>query len=84
MPKHAGEKSTLNVSATARDLLPSDLSYYNYSGSLTTPPCSEGVNWMVLKNPVEVSAKQVAAFMSVIHRNVRPVQPLNGREIISH
>jgi len=84
IPEHAGTKTDLNVNANARNLLPSDLSYYNYSGSLTTPPCSEGVNWMVLKNPVEVSARQIAAFKSVIHTNVRPVQPLNGRKVISY
>jgi len=84
MPQKAGTKANLSVKANARDLLPSDLSYYNYSGSLTTPPCSEGVNWLVLMNPVEVSAKQIATFTSVIHKNVRPVQPLNGREIINH
>jgi len=84
MPEHAGTTANLAVNVNARNLLPSDLSYYSYSGSLTTPPCSEGVNWMLLKNPVDVSARQIAAFKSIIHQNIRPVQPLNGRKVISY
>jgi len=63
------------------DLLPSDLSYYNYSGSLTTPPCSEGVNWMVLQNPIQASAGQIARFNEIFTKSVRPVQPLNKRMV---
>jgi len=55
--------------------------YFNYSGSLTTPPCSEGVRWFVMKNSVRVSAKQVAAFKKFFTGTNRPVQALNGRKI---
>lgn len=57
-------------------------STYRYNGSLTTPPCSEGVKWIVLTTPVEMSESQIAAFKAIIHDNNRPVQPLNGRELL--
>jgi carbonic anhydrase len=62
-------------------LFPTNKSYYNYSGSLTTPPCSEIVNWYVLKNTVTASAEQITEFQEVLHKNYRPVQPVNEREI---
>lgn len=62
-------------------LLPNRQGYYAYTGSLTTPPCSEGVRWQVLKQPVEVSESQIEAFRKLYPMNARPVQPLNGREV---
>ncbi|SFB23558.1 carbonic anhydrase [Azotobacter beijerinckii] len=62
-------------------LLPEDQDYYHYIGSLTTPPCTEGVRWHVLKQPVEVSAEQIAAFKQLYPMNARPLQPLNGRTV---
>ena len=56
-------------------------SAYRYEGSLTTPPCSEGVQWIVLTTPIEMSEAQIAAFKAIIHDNNRPVQPLNGRKL---
>ncbi|HXH67172.1 MAG TPA: carbonic anhydrase family protein [Candidatus Limnocylindrales bacterium] len=79
------EKSIENpsVSVNATDLLPSDHAYYTFLGSLTTPPCSEGVTWYVLKTPVQLSSEQVAAFAKVYPMNARPIQPLNGRELLA-
>ncbi len=80
LPKHEGKASgsgTVDLMA----MMPADKSYYNYSGSLTTPPCSEGVNWNVLKSTASVSAEQVAAFTAVFPKSVRPTQPLNGRVV---
>ena len=57
-------------------------STYRYNGSLTTPPCSEGVKWIMLTTPVEMSESQIAEFKAIIHGNNRPVQPLNGRELL--
>lgn len=65
-------------------LLPSNKSFYNYSGSLTTPPCSEVVNWYVLKNRISASASQMAAFQSLLKNNNRVVQELKGRKIFSY
>ena len=62
-------------------LLPKDKNYYYYSGSLTTPPCSEIVNWYVLKNPIEASKEQIQKLSKILHNNYRPVQKLNGRKI---
>lgn len=68
---------TLDLAA----LLPADHRYYDFSGSLTTPPCSEGVHWMVLKQPIQLSAAQIRAFRQLFPANARPLQPLNGRVI---
>ncbi|MCK4743697.1 MAG: carbonic anhydrase [Sulfuriflexus sp.] len=81
MPTKSGGHNKVDATLNVAELLPSNHSYYNYSGSLTTPPCSEGVNWMVLQTPVEVSTEQVAAFTSIFSKSVRPVQPGNGRLI---
>ena len=62
-------------------LLPENRAYWTYMGSLTTPPCTEGVLWMVMKQPVQVSADQIAIFSRLYRNNARPVQPLNGRLI---
>lgn len=72
-------KAALPVNFDAASLLPSDLGYYAFTGSLTTPPCSEGVAWQVLSTPVEISKAQIAAFHKIYKHNARPVQPLNGR-----
>ncbi len=81
LPVHEGEYSKAAITINAGDLLPKTLDYYHYSGSLTTPPCSEGVNWMVLKNTVAVSADQVRAFTDIFQKSTRPVQSLNGRSL---
>lgn len=64
-------------------LLPHDLHVYRYAGSLTTPPCSEGVNWHVALKPVTASKAQIEAIHAIIGNNARPVQPLNGRQLVS-
>ena len=71
-----------NVTINAEDLLPASRRTCRYDGSLTTPPCSEGVRWLVLTTPVELSAAQIAAFRAIIHGNNRPVQPLGERELL--
>ncbi|MEY4752363.1 MAG: hypothetical protein RJA44_38 [Pseudomonadota bacterium] len=82
IPAKAGETLTVeDLSLDLAALLPSDKHYYSFEGSLTTPPCSEGVNWMVLKNPVKLSAAQIQAFRKLYSSNARPVQPLNDRVI---
>ena len=58
------------------------LSYFNFTGSLTTPPCSEGVNWFVVKKPMSLSAKQVARFKQLFENNARTIQDLNSREVV--
>lgn len=62
-------------------VLPANRAYFKFMGSLTTPPCSDGVRWQVLKQPVELSKQQIAAFQKLYKMNARPVQPLNGRVV---
>ncbi len=77
-----GEKISVDdLSLDMAAVLPSERGYYNFEGSLTTPPCSEGVNWMVLKSPIELSRAQIQSFQRMIKFNARPLQPLNGRVI---
>jgi carbonic anhydrase len=62
-------------------LLPRDSRYYTFMGSLTTPPCSEGVLWMVMQQPVTISAEQIDVFARLYPMNARPLQPPGGRLI---
>lgn len=62
-------------------LLPDERGYYTYMGSLTTPPCSEGVLWLVLKQPQQLSSEQVGIFARLYRHNARPLQPTFGRMI---
>ena len=82
MPLDSGDRvrmpaGLLNIS----ELLPTDQRYYQFMGSLTTPPCSEGVLWMVLKKPVTLSRGQFKLFTQLYPNNARPVQALNGRPV---
>ncbi|WP_455289976.1 carbonic anhydrase [Cupriavidus necator] len=80
-PLRRGELRQLPVLLNVAALLPADQSYYAYTGSLTTPPCTEGVKWHVLKTPVEISPEQLSAFRKLYKHNARRVQPLNGRVV---
>lgn len=82
LPSHAGETLTVaDVQIDLNSLLPQDRRYYDFEGSLTTPPCSEGVHWMVLKQPVDISATHIRAFRQLYAANARPVQPLHDRVV---
>ena len=70
-----------SVTVNAKDLVPAETGYYTFQGSLTTPPCSEGVTWYVLKTHATLSAEQLDAFAKLYPHNARPLQPINGREI---
>jgi len=63
------------------ELLPKDQRYYQFIGSLTTPPCTEGVLWMVLKQPTQLSREQIRLFQQIYPNNARPVQAINGRAV---
>ena len=83
MPKEVGKKAAMASQVRAQDLMPEDRDYYRYNGSLTTPPCTEGVLWLVMKQPLTVSREQVVEFMHVMHHyNNRPVQPLHARPVL--
>jgi carbonic anhydrase len=82
LPLESGREITLaEVTIDVMTLLPESHAYFAYMGSLTTPPCSEGVLWLVMKTPVPISPGQAAVFAKLYKMNARPVQPANGRLI---
>lgn len=80
MPSAEG-KVSLAANFSLNALFPPSLAYYNYSGSLTTPGCNEGVSFFILKTPVEMSSAQLTQFKNIFPMNARPIMPLNGRTI---
>ncbi|XZG70239.1 carbonic anhydrase family protein [Chitinibacteraceae bacterium HSL-7] len=81
MPGASGEERTLKGALNPVSLLPAQRNYMHFMGSLTTPPCSEGVKWFVMRSPVSISSAQYTAFAALYPYNARPVQPLNGRKV---
>lgn len=82
LPTEVGkEKTVAQATINPMDFLPAKKTFSNYPGSLTTPPCSEGVNWMVMNDSIEVSKAQVEKFTSIFPMTARPVQPLHERSI---
>ena len=82
IPKEKEKEAAVEgVAIDVTQLLPENKDYYTFQGSLTTPPCSEGVTWFVLKAPVKIADAEIAAFAKIYPLNARPVQPLNGRTI---
>lgn len=80
-----GETNAVDgIAINAADLLPRGITYFSYEGSLTTPPCSEGVHWNILTDPIQVSEAQIEKFASLYQVNARPIQPTNGRTIELH
>ncbi len=83
LPKKQSEKVVLKTPQPVNEMLPKNLDYYRFSGSLTTPPCSEGVRWLILKEIQQASATQISEFSKLMgHPNNRPVQSLNGRVVL--
>lgn len=76
------ERGVRGITINPADLLPKDLGFYRYYGSLTTPPCSEIVTWTVLKNPIQASEEQLQKFSKVMGKNVRPVNTIGRRFIL--
>ena len=80
LPREEGEvPSDLRIDIT--DVLPGEPHFYAFDGSLTTPPCSEGVKWFLMEETVQASKAQMDKFMSIFGSNARPIQPLNDRVI---
>ena len=80
--KQEGSRVRANVSVNANRLLPSNLSYFRYAGSVTAPPCTEGVDWIVIKQPLHVSSDQLARYRQHFQDNARAVQPLHQRLVL--
>jgi carbonic anhydrase len=81
LPLEKGDEVAAKLPLDLGALLPTERSYFTYMGSLTTPPCSEGVLWMVMKSPVQVSVEQIGIFSRLYPMNARPVQSASGRLI---
>jgi len=83
LPKEKEKEERLDtITINAANLLPADSGYYTFSGSLTTPPCSENVIWFVLKRPVSVSAAEIEQFSRLYRNDARPTQPLYDRDVL--
>ncbi len=82
MPLDAGDRVRMPGGLVEMsEILPRDQRYYQFIGSLTTPPCTEGVLWMVLKQPVTISREQLRLFRQLFPNNARPLQAVNGRAV---
>lgn len=81
LPARPGTTEQITSMVSTAGLLPGDRGYWTYTGSLTTPPCTEGVQWFVLEQPMTVSRLQLTAFAAIDNGNSRPTQDLHGRRL---
>lgn len=82
IPKPGKEEKPEGLKINPVELLPSDHGFYFYRGSITVPACNEGAMWYVMKNPIEMSAAQIAQYKKYYHNTARPLQPLNDRPVV--
>jgi len=82
IPKPGTERVVGGVKINAADLLPADHGFYRFPGSLTTPICNEGVQWYLMKHPIEMSKAQIDEYKKYYHDTARPLQPLNNRPLV--
>ena len=79
MPLEVNQEVLPDVAIDLNRLLPQDRAYYTYMGSMTTPPCTEDMLWIVFKQPMPVSEEQVRIFARLYRNNARPIQPSNNQ-----
>lgn len=84
LPQTKGESFSSKTLINIKDMFPSDSQYYTYSGSLTTPPCSEIATWFVYQTAIEASSSQITSIHNIMGDNNRPVQPLNNRTVYQY
>lgn len=82
IPLKAGDKNQLKSDIYGYDILPEEKDYFTFDGSLTTPPCTEGVKWIVFKNTIKASIDQIKDFQELMGNNARPIQNKNSRFIL--
>jgi carbonic anhydrase len=82
LPLEKNEELAARLPLELNALLPADRRYFTYMGSLTTPPCSEGVQWIVMREPVTASIEQIDLFARMYPMNARPLQASAGRRIM--
>ncbi len=81
LPRKAGETRKIKELVNPAGFFPGNRSYWTYTGSLTTPPCTEGVRWFVMQQPITLSQTQLMKYTWMFHVNTRPFQDAHGREI---
>ena len=82
LPENKDQKNEVKSEIFGYEILPESKEYYRFNGSLTTPPCTEGVKWIVLKTPVTISKSQLKDFEAVMPKNARDIQNINARTIL--
>jgi len=82
LPNESNKAVTLKSRLLASEMMPSNQDYYRFSGSLTSPPCTEGIRWILIKTPMTASKEQIDALAALTQHNNRPLQALNGRLIV--
>lgn len=82
LPRGQGEAGATELAVNLMAMLPPDRAYFAYAGSLTTPPCSEGVRWNVMRTPITASADQIARMREALGNTARHVQPINERTVL--
>ncbi|WP_162052231.1 carbonic anhydrase [Pontibacter pamirensis] len=82
IPAQKEEEVQTEVQLMLSDYIPPSQIHYTYIGSLTTPPCTVGVDWLVFREPIQASEEQIARFSALYANNARPVQPLNNRRVL--
>jgi carbonic anhydrase len=81
LPQKAGASEKVQEMVNAAGFLPADRGYWTYMGSLSTPPCTEGVRWFVFEQELSVSRAQLRAFVALFRMNTRGLQDAHGRRI---
>ena len=81
LPDVKEQEMSSGTTINAADFLPADRNYYTFAGSLTTPPCTEGVTWFVLQRPATLSQQELGTLARLYPHNARPVQPLYARQV---
>ncbi len=81
LPEQTKKEVSIPLELSLTDILPTNTDHYAYLGSLTTPPCTEGVQWIVLKEPMHITQQDVDQFVHIIGHNARPIQPLRNRHV---
>lgn len=81
-PQEKKQEITTDLNINLGDYIPPSQTHYTYIGSLTTPPCTVGVDWIIFKEPIKATGAQLQKFALVYANNARPVQPLNNRRVL--
>lgn len=84
IPSQKNIEQIVNSKVLVSEMMPKKFNHYNYIGSLTTPPCTEDVQWNILNTPITMSRDQILTFRQIYPHNNRPVQPLNGRKVYNY